>query len=224
MLQVDIDWSSVADFGKAFEQAPQELLKAVAQAFRNMGKSDIDKLKKEQLSGGGGHLKIRRKGLVNAFKQKVKEGKDFSQLTLDEYTGWKAFKIWETGGTITPRTKRLLTVLTDKARDSSGKRKYTQKQLQGMIQSGELRMVRSKKIVLIVKNVGVRNKSGGFRKNSRNDIIAFLVPKVHLKKMLDFYGNFARNESEHQRYLDNAAGEALGKFSDDDKTQGGGGK
>jgi hypothetical protein len=220
-ISFEIDFSQVAGFGQAMERAPGKLLRSTALAFKRIGRSDIDKLKREQLSGGGGGLHIRSKGLRNAFKSKASTNvQQFDQIKLSEYTGWKAFKIFETGGTIVPRNRRLLTVLTKEGRDGSGKRKWTQKQITSMVRSGELRVIRTPKIVMLVRNVGGRYKSGSrrgqFKSGARNEIVAYLVPSVKIRKMLDFYGNFSRNSAEHERILDEAALEALGLIVIDD--------
>jgi len=108
LLQVDIDFSQVKDFDEAMTKAPITLTRNLGMAFRKIGRGDIDRIKKEQLQGGKG-LKVRFKGLMNAFKARTpNKPKDISQLYLNEHTGWEAAEIFETGGVIKPRG-RLLT-------------------------------------------------------------------------------------------------------------------
>lgn len=217
---VDIDYSQVTDFETAFKKAPHKLLRSTAHAFMRMGKSDITKLRTEQLSGGAGHLNVRAKKLKNSFTwyapQRVQQ---IDQLYLNEYTGWEAAKIFETGGTIVPRRKRLLTILTDNARSASGQRLWTEKQFTSMMKNGQLNVIRTKRTLIVTRNVGGRYKKGknkgNFRKNSRVEIVAYLVPKARMPKRLDFYANFERNAGEHEKILGEAAQEALDRMVDD---------
>jgi len=118
MADLVVRYDQIPRFARAMKLAASEtLVRETGRALNLIGKSDIQKMKSEQLTGG--RLNVRFKGLLNAFKFKATESagaSSISQLDLDEYTGVKMFRIFQTGGEISPRRARTLTVLAPGAR------------------------------------------------------------------------------------------------------------
>lgn len=214
LIQAKIDWGAVPGLAEALEHAPKHLVREVGRAMNLIGRSDIEKLRREQLSGGEGRIKVSFKGLRNAFKHKAADSRkvaDLNHLWLSEYTGWKMFRIFQVGGTIQPRTSRMLTVLTDFGRPAGRKRRWTQKQMKAALKSGELKVLRTRGGPVIVQDKELKTKKGKLRKGSRMEIVAYLVPKTRQKKRLDFFANFEANKAEHERLLAAAAQMAMEK-------------
>lgn len=213
MPSVHFSFESIPPFEQAIRKsAPNHLVSAMRKAFHQIGKSDIDKLKTEQLSGG--KLNIRSKGFRNSFKSKTNDAKTINQLTLREYTGAKPFQIFETGGTITPHKSRVLTVLTDAARTAGGKRKYSQLELRELINNKLARIIQTKAgpaIVLEAKTT----KTGKLRRGAKMTILAWLRPNVTEDKRIDFIGNFERNSGLHNSFLESAAEECIERTIED---------
>ncbi len=201
---------SIADvdgFARVLKESPTDLLRELAKAYGQIGRGDIESMR----SRLPGKLNIRAKGLSKSFKYKSTDpGKasDFSKLFTSEYTGWRASRIFQSGGTIVGKGKSL-TVLTDAARGAGGRRKYTQAQLRSMIASGKARFVPTPHGVLIVMNKGGVTKTGKMRKGSASIVLAVLKKQVSEKKRLDFYENFQSREGIHEDILETAVENAL---------------
>jgi hypothetical protein len=215
MVDVHFVFPSVQKFERAMKiAAPANLLKASGKAMFLIGRSDTDKIKTEQLQGGS--LNIKSKGFLNAFKSKAsdsREVKSLDQLQLSEYTGAKPFKIFQDGGDIAPVKSSLLTILTAAAKTAGGKRKYSQQELRAMIDSGQAKIIQ-------IPNAGpaivlAQTKTGKDKKGPLV-VLAWLKPRVHEDKRIDFYGNFEKNSAEHERILDEAAQWAIDKTMDDE--------
>lgn len=198
--------------------APRYLMRAVGKAFFRIGKSDIDKMRTEGL----GRLNVRFAGFRNSFKFRAtdsRSARSVDQIQLSEYTGAKPFQIFEYGGDIAPLRARTLTVLAPGARNGAGSRKYTRKQLRAMIQSGEAKIIQTRSGPAIIKADERLTKKGALRRGSKVTILAWLRPRVKEQKRIDFEGNFQANAAEHQRFLDEAADEAIQKTRDAEESQ-----
>lgn len=207
----EIDWSQIKRFGEACLEAPHTVSVHLAKALAAMGKSDITKLRSEQLSGGGGGLNVQFKGLRNAFKYKATDPEkafNLSKLFLDEYTRWPGAKIFQTGGVITPKRAKNLTILFPGMK-SKGKRKIKQKELRALIDSGEARIIKTTKGPLIIREKVKYTKKGNVRKGAKTEILAALRPMSRQKKRLSFFENFNANAAEHERLLNEACEKAL---------------
>lgn len=194
-------------FSKALANGPKELLQELAKGFRQIGSTDIDRLR----ASLQGRFNIRSKGLSKSFKYRASDparADTFSKLFVNEYTGWKAAQIFQTGGAVSGKGKKL-TILTDEARNASGRRKFTQSRLRQMIASHEVRFVPTPRGVLIVQDKGGLTKTGKGRKNSRSIILAILVRQIVQKKRINFFENFSANESMHTEILETAIENAL---------------
>ncbi|MEO6077873.1 MAG: hypothetical protein ABIP54_03735 [Candidatus Andersenbacteria bacterium] len=192
---ITIDTSKLEAFQQTLkDKAPALLATGVKEAFKKIGRADIRKLQREQLSGGSG-LNVRSKGFKNSFKAKV-NGKDLDNLQLSEYTGFKGAQIFETGGTITARNSKTLTILTDNARDGNGKRLMDRKQLRQLINSGKLKIIKTPKGIYIVSP-------------DAKEVIAVLKKSVKIKKRLSFFSNFETNQAEHDAIYDGELEKAL---------------
>ena len=194
-----INLSSLDGYAQAMREAPKELLKNLAKGFGEIGKGDIHRLK-QNLPGS---LSIRAKGLLNSFKYKATDpakATDASKLFADEYTGWKAAAIFETGGTVTGKGKKL-TVLFGDVRNAGGRRKITQAQLRQMIASGQAKFINTPRGTLIVQNKGGTTTKGATRKNSRSVILGMLKTSIHQKKRLDFFANAEKADGLHTDIL-----------------------
>jgi hypothetical protein len=203
MSQFSVTIEGLAEMQHAFRLAPKKLADAEAKAFKRFGQSDIKKMVDEQLSGGDG-LNIKSKGARNSFKYKV-TGRHADEITLREYTGSKMMEIFQTGGTISANGK-MLTVLTAAARDGSGKRNITQKELRAMVDSGAAAIVKlsGDRLAIIVeqhKTITGRTK--------QMQVLAFLVPAVEERQRIDFFRNFESNSAEHQRILQQVSDEVV---------------
>jgi hypothetical protein len=199
-------------------RAPKIFLSNIAKAYGDIGRTDI----KQLMESLPGKFNIRAKGLMKAFKSKATDpGKatDITKIFADEYTGWKAAAIFQTGGTITGKGKEL-TILFADARNANGRRKYTQAQLRQMIASGKCRFVPTPRGVLIVQSIGGLTKKGEYRKNTRDIILGILKHSIVEKKRLDFYENVERNSSLHQEILEYAIEDTLAEISVADKELG----
>src|ERR1700693_6368612 len=105
MADVRFSYADFPPFARAMrEAAPKNLVRSTAKALFLIGKSDIEKMKSEQLSGG--RLNIKFKGFRNSFKSKVTpsagSARSVNELQLSEYTGAKPFRLFQTGGDIRP--------------------------------------------------------------------------------------------------------------------------
>jgi hypothetical protein len=216
---VHFSFDSIPAFAKALrEAAPKHLLKATGRAFYRIGKSDIEKFKNEQLSGG--RLNVRSKGFINSFKFRATDArkvKSVGQLELSEYTGAKPFRIFQTGGDISPAKAKVLTILTDSARNGQGTRKITQKELSAMISAGQAKIIQTKAGPAVIKVDERTTKSGKLRTGSKATILAWLKPRVTEEKRIDFFGNFTSNAGAHEAILNEAAEEAIARTIADEE-------
>jgi len=210
--EITFSFDDVPAFGRAMrEAAPKFFVRELGKAFYQIGKSDNQKMKQQLQSSG---LNIRSKGFLNSFKFKAsdsREAKSISDLSLNEYTGAKPFRIFQDGGTITPSSSRLLTILTDAARTAGGKRKFSQKELEAMIASGQAKIIQTKAGPAIIKVDNLTTKSGRYKKGAKLTILAWLKPRVAEKKRIDFFANFESNGADHERILSAAADAAIEK-------------
>jgi hypothetical protein len=207
MPDVGIDLTAIEGFAKASRAGRPILLRHLARAYGQIGNYDIDTLRADL----PGKMNIRSKGLAKSFKAKATDpgrATGFEKLFADEYTGWKAAGVFQTGGTITGRGKSL-TILFSEARSGGGRRKYTQSELRQMIAAGSVRLVPTPRGVLIVQSKGGVTKTGKGRKNSRDVILGILKKQVHERKRLDFFENAERNGSMHQDILETAVENTL---------------
>ena len=176
-----------------------------------MGKSDIEKMRNDQLSGG--RLNIRFKGFRNSFKSRVTpaagEAQSLNQIQLSEYTGAKPFRIFQTGGEIAPVRARTLTVLAPGARNAAGGRKIGRKELRDMVRAGEAEIIQTKSGPAIVKPQMKLTKKGTYRRGAKVIILAWLRKLLTEKQRIDFFGNFESNSPEHERILAQAGDEAI---------------
>src|SRR6185312_2036430 len=144
LMRLELSCAKLPAFIRALKlAAPEHLKRAFGKALYRIGKADTEKMRTEGLSA----LNIHSKGFRNSFKFKAtdsREAKSINELTLTEYTGAKPFRIFQTGGDIEPRKSRTLTILTGAARSANGKRKYTQKELQDLINSGKAKIIKTK--------------------------------------------------------------------------------
>lgn len=220
MADIYFSFSQIPTFAKALkEAAPEHLRRAMGKAFSRIGKSDIEKMK-TSLSG----LNIRSKRFRNSFKFKAtdsREAKSINDLQLSEYTGAKPFRIFQTGGTITPTKSKMLMILTDAARNKGGTRKYSQKELSAMIASGQAKIIQTKAGPAVIQ-VEKLTKGGNYRKGAKAVILAWLKPQVQEKKRIDFFANFESNSAAHDEILAAAAEEAIRRTiaEDDSEDQG----
>jgi len=216
MADLVVRYDQIPRFARAMKLAASEtLVRETGRALNLIGKSDIQKMKSEQLTGG--RLNVRFKGLLNAFKFKATESagaSSISQLDLDEYTGVKMFRIFQTGGEISPRRARTLTVLAPGARTAGGKRKYSMKELRDMIRSGAAEIIPTRNGPVVATPEFKTTKKGKLRRQSRITVLAYLRPRVGEQKRIDFFGNFEANAAEHERILGEAGDRAIGKMID----------
>jgi hypothetical protein len=206
-----IDWSQVKRFGAACLKTPVTIARHLARGLKLIGKSDITKMRSEQLSGGSG-LNVRFRGLKNSFKFKSTDDDrafQLNKLFLDEYTRWPGARIFQTGGTITPKRAKNLTVLMPSMRGANGKRKVTQKELRALIDSKQARIIPTARGALIIREKASLTKKGKLRKGARTEILAVLSRHSRQQKRLSFFENFQSNQSEHNRILDEAVEKAL---------------
>jgi len=214
-MRLELSCAKLPAFIRALKlAAPEHLKRAFGKALYRIGKADTEKMRTEGLSA----LNIHSKGFRNSFKFKAtdsREAKSINELTLTEYTGAKPFRIFQTGGDIEPRKSRTLTILTGAARSANGKRKYTQKELQDLINSGKAKIIKTKAGPAVVQVDERTTKSGALRKGSKAVILAWLKPHVTEPQKIDFFKNFESNESIHQQILDAAAEEAIEKTEDE---------
>jgi uncharacterized protein DUF6441 len=208
VMEMTTDVSQIYGFSKAMVESPKVMAKQLATAYRQMGQYDIDSLRKNL----PGKFNIRAKGLRNSFKYKATDpakATDLTKLFADEYTGWKASAIFQTGGNVQGHGKQM-TVLMDAARTPSGRRKYTQKQLRDMIANHQARFIPTARGALIVMDKGQGlTKKGKPRRGSRSIILAILVHSITQKKRLDFYENVLANDAAHRDFLETAVENAL---------------
>ncbi len=202
-----IDISQLDGYGKAMKEAPDILLKNLAKGFLLFARYDIKTLRE----GLGGQFNIRSKGLANSFKAKATDpsrATDITKIFADEYTGWKASQVFQTGGVITGKGKNL-TVLFQDARSGTGKRLYSQQQLRTMIASGAVRLVPTPRGVLIVQGKGRLLKSGAMSKGSRDVVLGILKHSITERKRLNFFENAEGNSSMHMDILQSAIEDTL---------------
>ena len=210
-----INLEAIEGYHTCMTRAPGIFLKNLAKAYRDIGRTDINKLV-ESLPG---KFNIKAKGLIRSFKSKATDpgrATDITKIFASEYTGWKAAEIFQTGGVVTGKGKKL-TILFDEARSANGKRKFTQSQLRQMIAAGKCRFVPTPRGVLIVQSTGGLTKGGRIQKGSRDTVIGLLKQSVTEKKRLDFFENVERNSSVHQEILEYAIEDTLVEISIADK-------
>lgn len=206
-VAVGIDLSAIDGYFRAVKEAPDVLMRELADAYGAIARLDVDTLR----GGLAGRLNIRSRGLAKSFKGRATDrakATDLSKLFATVYTGWKAAEIFETGGTIAGKGKSL-TVLTSDARGAGGRRKYTQRQLMQLVASKQVRFVPTPRGVLIVQDVGGLTGTGKTRKNSRSVVLGILKRTVTERKRLDFFANAERNGSLHQEFLEYAVENTL---------------
>jgi len=158
----------------------REILNSTKRSLRAIGKSDIKKLKDEQLSGGGG-LNVKSKALKKSFKYKL-YGRNLNDLELSSWTGWKAAAIFQTGGTVNAKNK-LLPVFFSGNRMS--RKEYRE-------------AFRSKKFVIVKAKTG---KLMIFDTQS-DQFVGTLQAQIIQKKRLRFFENHENNQNEHANILD----------------------
>jgi hypothetical protein len=215
-MQVSATFGDFEQFASAMKTAmPKYLIQETAKALTKIGKSDILKMKTEQLQGGqGGSLNIKFKGFANSFKSKATDAGEVSnnvtsldQLKLSEYTGAKPFAIFQTGGTITPKNSKTLLVMTP-----IGRKLFKNRiELKRAIDTGEVIIIKTKIGPALVRNLNKLNRRGQIARGSRTDILAWLKPSVTEEKRIGFFKNFADNENMHEVFLGMAADEAMRK-------------
>lgn len=217
MPELHVTFGGFPKFAKAMkEAAPEHLIRATGKALYLMGKSDIAKMRRDGLAG----LNIKSKGFRNSFKFKATDSrnvKSLNALQLSEYTGAKPMRIFQTGGTVTASKARLLTILTGSARDGSGRRIYTQKELKAMIASGAAKIIQTKAGPAIILNTVQHTQRGKVKTGAQSVILAWLKPRITVKKRIDFFKNFDSNASEHERLLAEAAEWAIEATINDDE-------
>jgi hypothetical protein len=104
-----------------------------------------------------------------------------------------------------------MTILTDAARTAGGKRKFSQKELQQMIQAGQAKIIQTKAGPAIIKVDPTTTKSGRARQIKKITILAWLKPRVSQRKRIDFFANYDNNAAEHERIFGEAAQRAIDK-------------
>jgi hypothetical protein len=214
-MSYDINLEALDGYAECMQKAPKIFLKNIARAYKSIGTTDIAKLK-ESLPGT---FNIRARGLANSFKAKAtdpSQATDITKIFADEYTGWKAAKIFQEGGTITGKGKNL-TILFPSARTASGKRLYTQRQLLQMIADGAVRLIPTPRGVLIVQG-RKKTKTGKDRKNSKIVVLGILKHSIHEKKRLNFFENIESNQGLHVEILEYAIENTLAEIAVADKT------
>jgi hypothetical protein len=219
-VSVSIDLEALQDFHACLERAPTVLFKELAKAFTEIGRYDINRIR----SNVSGNLKLTSQGAAKSFKFKatdVGKANSFDKLFTDEYTGWKAAKIFQTGGTITGKNKNL-TIIFPEGRSASGKRKFTQSDLRNMILEKKVRLVPTPRGMLIIQSMGGLTKTGqiktgGKGPGSRDVIIGILKRSVDEKKRIDFYETFDAAGSVHTEMLEYAIENTLATIAASDK-------
>ena len=203
-----IDLSKINGYAKALREGRSILLRELAKGYAEIARYDIATLRQ----GLAGKLNVRAAGLANSFKGRGTDpdrADDFSKLFATEYTGWTAAGIFQTGGPIAGRDKRL-TILLPGGRDASGRRLYSSAQLQQLVAAGRIRFVPTPRGVLMVLRQGASKAKG---LGTRETPIALLRKSVTESKRLDFFENAERNDSVHEQVLSAAVDRTLERLA-----------
>jgi hypothetical protein len=206
-VKLGINLEAVDGYAKAMRLAPQILLRELAEGYREIGRSDIERFR----AGLGSKLKLRSPNTANAFRfwsNSPDRVTSISKLVVNEYSKWPAAKIFQTGGVIAGKDGGYLTVFP------AGQRRYTAPQLRQMITAGRARFVPTPRGLLIVMATGGLTKTGKPRKGSSDIILAILVKRVTEEKRIDLYENAEGAGSIHEQILGGAVDRALQKIAD----------
>jgi len=168
----------------------KEVLNATKRSLRKIGKTDLKKLKAEQLNSLQ-YLKVKSKGLKKSFKYKL-IGRDLSDLYLSEYTRWKAAPIFQTGGVVVAK-KKLIPIFFDGA-------KVPKTIFSSKIESGDWTIFTSKGGNIIIYS------------RTEKKPIGVLKRQIIQKKRLAFFKNSEQNSAEHTQILDTEFDKSLRKL------------
>lgn len=206
--RVGIDFSQIAGLQDLLTNCPQEMVPQLIDAFGQIGRSDIARLRDSIRSG----LKSDRQGFLKAFRYQATDPKqkELSKLFLSEYTKWKPSMMFQTGGTIVPSKSKTLII---RVRDKNGKPLYTTKRIKKMLDTGKAYIANLPSGPAILENKGGTTKTGKYRRGKFGGgavaFLAFLRPMAKQKKRLNFFENYDQNERSHQIFLEEAVETAL---------------
>jgi len=185
-MPISFDTTQIAGFAETLEKAPELFAEEITKAYDKTGRYTNEQIRADAMKG----LQSKGKGPAKAFKYKAsdknKVGGDINKVFVDFYSKWKAAGIFDTGGTIHPAIAGGLTILTDKAKGASGRRRWTSQQIVMMIDSGQLRLIKTPSGWLIVQPKGGLTNTGKMRKGTRDDIIAIIKKSVKEPKRIHF--------------------------------------
>lgn len=203
-FQVEMNISDFVNLGKALSFSPKIASQQTAMALRRIGVSDRDKLEREQLSV---NFPKRTRRLKNAFRIASPDAKKIqrpSQLFLREWTNWKAFGVFQSGGVQTSGNGMMLVWINRET-----KRKYAKKLNQFRREKRTAIIRANGKLLLVADLTSISAKSLKARKGSRTVVLGVLRNRVTQKKRLSFFENFQANRAEHERLLGDAADKTI---------------
>ncbi len=198
--QSTLDFGSFERLAKSLKRGKSYASSELARAMTAIGKSDLKKLRDEQMRGGN-YLSVKFKGFRNMFKAKLKRAQRPSLAhDLQEYTGWKAAAIFEKGGTVRSKGKLMPIFFT-----RGMQRKYGGKKLAQNFQRGYIAALKSKRRPgrLFIAEINRGTKS------DRPKYIGVFVRSYYQKKRLDFFANHDNNRNAQEQILAKAGERVL---------------